>query len=118
MRRDLKVIKEDMRTNTKKYNESSKRGLSSFAREVRAGEMEKNRLKIMEAKIVEDVMVSEIKFKEALSKVIEDYNIKIDVAKMEAERDKHKKITPQEAEKRRNARALKRIIREHEEAEI
>jgi hypothetical protein len=79
--------------------------------------MEKNRLKIMEAKIVEDVMVSEIKFKEALSKVIEDYNIKIDVAKMEAERDKHKKIPPQEAEKRRNARALKRILREHEEEE-
>ena len=72
---------------------------------------------MLEAKVVEDVMASEIKFKEQLSKIIEDYNIKIDVEKMERERNKWVKITPQEAEKRRNERALKRIIREHEELE-
>ena len=74
-------------------------------------------MEMLEAKVVEDVMTSEIKFKEQLSKIIEDYNIKIDVEKMERERNKWVKITPQEAEKRRNERALKRIIREHEELE-
>lgn len=116
-RRGLKLIDEDMRKNTTKYTKAAQRALYSFAKEVRENQLERNRIEMLEAKVVEDNITAEIKFKEQLSKIIEEYNIKIDVEKMERERNKWVKVTPQDAEKRRNERALKRIIIEQEELE-
>lgn len=59
------------------------RNLQQFADEVVETEKRRNRIKTMQAAIVDDVLENERKFREQLSKIIDYYNIKVDLSVLE-----------------------------------
>ena len=77
-----------MLKNSKKYS-NDLRTLQSFANEVKENDRKMKRLSTMETKMVDDVIEENQKFKKTLDEIIKTYNIKIDLAQLQKERDKH-----------------------------
>ena len=83
-------MKQDMVKDGGKYN-NELRNLQSFANEVLEKEKQRQRLKAMEAQLVDDIIEEDRKFKKALDELIKKYEIKIDLNALEEQRAKHAK---------------------------
>ena len=82
--KNLEVIKADMQKHNHKYKNEF-RNLQQFADEVIETEKRRNRIKTMQSAIVDDVLENERKFREQLTKIIDYYNIKVDLSVLEEE---------------------------------